>query len=280
MNQFGTLQDRVGWYIRAQGHSLFGALHGLGLRVKEYGLPDLVNLLRESNTTVVRVLTDFTNSDDLETQYQFLMSPLMEIRKKLCGISVPEEQRKNLEELLSIAERNLNRIGEIVKDPTYEDDIVLYNLVQDALFEVCETHPDKFPKKPIFDNKIRFEISSNVHEYPPRHRCSAYEMYLLFYNMLGNAVEAINEGVIRVHIEHKPNESYATFTIESVGSVINEENLQRIRQRILFTTKKDGHGMGMKIVYDILDKYKGNLRVSSDPQTTTTRFEFDLPYRK
>lgn len=67
-------------------------------------------------------------------------------------------------------------------------------------------------------------------------------------------------------------------TFENPG-YIEPDKAQKIVQRQGFTTKPGGQGIGMRIIYDVLDMYHGTLKLESDEQRKITTFTICLPYK-
>lgn len=97
-----------------------------------------------------------------------------------------------------------------------------------------------------------------------------WEMCKVLSNLIDNAIDAM-EGLPasrrRLVITLGENVRQYTFRVENTGEMIPED----IRERIFipgFTTKGDGHGMGLHIVRRTLHERGGDIRVESDDQRT------------
>ena len=97
-----------------------------------------------------------------------------------------------------------------------------------------------------------------------------WEMCKVLSNLIDNAIDAM-EGLPasrrRLVITLGENVRQYTFCVENTGEMIPED----IRERIFipgFTTKGDGHGMGLHIVRRTLHERGGDIRVESDDQRT------------
>ncbi len=85
----------------------------------------------------------------------------------------------------------------------------------------------------------------------------------IIWNLLLNAVEAI-EGSGTVSIEtYAPNNKYVCIKITDNGCGISEDTVRSIFDPF-FTTKKKGTGLGLSIVHRILESYNGQLDVISE----------------
>ena len=97
-----------------------------------------------------------------------------------------------------------------------------------------------------------------------------WEMCKVLSNLIDNAadaMEALPEGKKRLSITLGENVKQYTFRVENTGEMIPES----IREHLFipgFTTKGDGHGMGLHIVRRTLRDRGGDIEVCSDEKTT------------
>jgi len=106
-------------------------------------------------------------------------------------------------------------------------------------------------------------------------------------NLLSNAVESMAGGTVRhltIKTFAKPEEKAVGFVVEDTGPGIPKETISKIFEPF-FTTKKKGKGvgLGLSVVYGIINEHGGTLYVDSDPGKGTrfsiTLFQ-DLPDKK
>lgn len=111
------------------------------------------------------------------------------------------------------------------------------------------------------------EISSAWNDCP----IPGWEMCRIFGNLIDNARDAISSfgisdhSYIRVALGETPNA--LTFSVANNGPKIPEKNLSSIFQ-LGFTTKSEGHGSGLSIVFEILESHGGRIEVQSSDQET------------
>lgn len=97
-----------------------------------------------------------------------------------------------------------------------------------------------------------------------------WEMCKVLSNLIDNAIDAMEnvpQAGRRLSIALGENVKQYTFRVENTGEMIPED----IRERIFipgFTTKGDGHGMGLHIVRRTLKEREGDITVQSDVQKT------------
>ena len=97
-----------------------------------------------------------------------------------------------------------------------------------------------------------------------------WEMCKVLSNLIDNAADAMEglpAGKKRLNIALGENVKQYTFRVENTGAMIPED----VREHIFipgFTTKGDGHGMGLHIVRRTLRERGGDIQVQSDTKQT------------
>lgn len=102
----------------------------------------------------------------------------------------------------------------------------------------------------------------------------------VFLNVILNAIESMPQGgelTIRnsLYKAQQNGAEYVRVEIADTGCGIAPENLNRLFERY-YTTKKEGTGLGLAVVYRIVKAHGGSVSVESKPGTGTTFF-VDLP---
>jgi len=119
----------------------------------------------------------------------------------------------------------------------------------------------------------RMEISESI-----RFFGDESDLFEMLGNVLDNAFKWCNKNVT-VRLEDKPgaNTDNPEFVIivEDDGPGVDEDLIDRITERGVFSEKKQGTGIGLAIVKDILDAYGGKL-VLKKSQLNGARFELYL----
>lgn len=276
----GDKNEVIVWYLHTHAHSMYRSMGNLASTARKTGNQTLILAVRGSIDKFDNAITGFKSTDDVESQYALLMNSISNIPEIVAQGEFDADTQSQLELILEVTNDGLNQVKQVIDNPLHEEPEILYNLLINSYNRAFDSFGDKFSLDKGTINDVDMDINSNIDEEPPKHTCVAYDMYALFHNIFCNALDAMDKGNIRVFLDHKRDKGYATISIENDGSFITEDNLKKIISREQFTTKPDGHGDGLKIVYDILDKYQGTMRVESDHTKKITRFEFDLKYNR
>lgn len=116
-------------------------------------------------------------------------------------------------------------------------------------------------------------------------RVYAEQLRQLFSNLLLNAIEAMPQGG-KIQVRVSPGHEWCgrerrgvCVTVADSGSGMADSLLQQISKHRPFTSKSDGHGMGLSVVQDIVKNHKGVLHVKSStrPGRSGTVFSLFLP---
>lgn len=194
------------------------------------------------------------------------------LKKSLAGL--PEPKRQELENSLSDIQDETKRLDRIIKNflkatrkpPLRFQMDDLNTIMADALSflkpQLDEAHI--FPK---------FVRDTDL----PMFLMDRERLYYAFMNLIKNAIEAMPKGgTLKATITHQ--ESCAMVTITDTGCGITKENLSKIFD-IYYTTKKEGAGLGLMMVYDAIAEHGGKIEVASRPNKGST-FKILLPIRE
>ena len=154
------------------------------------------------------------------------------------------------------------------------------------------------PRKPDLDELNLIDLVSEVlrvQEVELRNRCldvnvevgesippilgDREQVKQAFFNLVKNAMEAMQpHGKLRVLINSDDDFIYVKFI--DTGSGIAEEELPRVLQPY-YTTKKEGHGLGMMIVQRVMRSHGGQLGIeSSKGKGTVITLQFPQKHRR
>lgn len=90
----------------------------------------------------------------------------------------------------------------------------------------------------------------------------------VFINLFSNAVDAM-DGKGTLAVEVRPADNTVQVSVSDTGKGIPPKDIPRIFDPF-FTTKERGIGLGLAIVYNIIEKHKGKIYVESEPDKGTT----------
>ncbi len=125
------------------------------------------------------------------------------------------------------------------------------------------------------DISIKTDISDKILIQADRQRLQE-----AFINLIINAVQAIDNNSGSIFISGIIENDEALITVQDTGMGMDTETLERIFDPF-FSTKEvgQGTGLGLYIVYGIIEKHKGRIRTESTPGNGTTFF-IHLPLAK
>ncbi len=115
------------------------------------------------------------------------------------------------------------------------------------------------------------EILTDFPQNLPSLRVSTSELQQVFFNLINNAIDAMDNEGGKLTIASQQRGNYLVVTVSDTGKGIPEANLDRIFDPF-FTTKPvgKGTGLGLSICYGIIEKMGGKLEVESAVGTGTT----------
>lgn len=101
----------------------------------------------------------------------------------------------------------------------------------------------------------------------------------VFFNLVKNAMEAMQPGG-RLRILARKDDDFVYLQFSDTGSGISEEELSKVFQAY-YTTKTEGHGLGMMIVQRIMREHGGQITIESRKDVgTAITLQFPQPHRR
>lgn len=122
----------------------------------------------------------------------------------------------------------------------------------------------------------QFKDRINIHESYgkiPRINCNIGQLNQVFMNVLMNSSQAMEQGDIWIKTLAIKNN--INIEIKDNGSGIPDEIISKVFDPF-FTTKEDGTGLGLSLVYRIIEDHKGEIKVFSK-EGKGTRILISLP---
>jgi len=148
--------------------------------------------------------------------------------------------------------------------------------------------PAPYPIRSVLEGAVRLVSSQTgpriaIHLDVPDHLTMLVDRQRLqeaFINLIINAIQAIGPEGGTIDIKAARDEEFEVITIADTGEGMSAETLQRVFDPF-FSTKEvgQGTGLGLYIVYGIIEKHQGSIHVESMPGKGTT-FSIRLPLMK
>ena len=102
------------------------------------------------------------------------------------------------------------------------------------------------------------EIHTDFPENLPSLKASASELQQVFFNLVNNAIDAMDNQGGRLTISCRKNQQYIVIKLSDTGKGIAEANLERIFDPF-FTTKPAGTGLGLAVVKKLVEEHVGTI---------------------
>jgi PAS domain S-box-containing protein len=181
---------------------------------------------------------------------------------------------------LRVAEEELSRASEITMQGLQfhrqPSNPVSTNVV-DILESVLTLFRGKFKA-----GRVQVEFGK---EDAPELMCFAGEMRQVFVNLIGNAVEAMQDGgLLKIHVrpgtEWRSGDHGVRITVADTGSGISVETRKRMYEAFYTTKGPAGSGLGLWVTANIVRKHRGCIHVRSKcvPGAGGTVFTLIFPY--
>lgn len=251
-------------------------------------------IMRKAGMNIERLLESLASDRLVHTR----KLDLSEFGKMIAGI------RHDLVSALGVISTSTDLLRDDVHDPQCINDLRRISLatrycgfVLGNLSDlVARTNPNKMSLDitkvideviEIMANRIRPRIylSKNYESGVPRIIADKGQIQRLFMNLIDNALQSIpDDGKISISVleEHKTRSRQSkreiVVKVSDTGVGIPKKNIKKIFN-LAFSTKRQGYGLGLYIVKQILDQHKGSIQVESQEQKGST-FILRLPVER
>lgn len=273
----GNLQEKIQWYIRAHGHSSIGGLNLMWTYFSYHQQKELADIIENT----IDKFENFETTDDPTDQIRNIKNDMNLIEQNIDYVPIESKKKDELQEMVQGIYENIDRIESIISDPGYEEKFYLEDILDSTITELLKRYPqilygDLIGEKNQ-DETIRIQFRKKGSS--RKLIVCGYEIQLLLFNLLSNAIDAIQQqnnqqGIISILFDYK--KEFVHVEIVNTGKQIPEKDLEKIKSKQSFSTKGIHHGKGLQIIYDIGEKYNADVDVSSEPGQTI--FSLSIPY--
>jgi two-component system NtrC family sensor kinase len=183
------------------------------------------------------------------------------------------EQARETDRILEMVDSEAGRCGDIVRN------LLAFSRDTGARFDEAELAPVIERCRLLLHHQAEMlgvALETRVADELPKLVCDQAQVQQMLLALAMNALEATPEGG-RVTIGARPDPEGIALFVADTGSGIPAEHLDRIFEPF-FTTKEAGKGvgLGLAVVYGIVNRHHGRIDVESEPGRGTT-FTARLP---
>lgn len=270
------------------------------MRIRLKGALDEINQFTESLETKIRERTDqlkaahqkLLQSDRLASLGQLSASVAHEINNPISGVlnlsmlmqrimkesGIPKERVEEFRKYLTQVVNETARVGRIVQD------LLAFSRRSKPFRSKIDFNAVVRSTLNLLDHKVSLlgvRVELKLQPDLPQIHCDGSQMQQVVINLLMNAAEAAQsksgEGVVTMTTRLNELKNSLVFEVTDNGCGISEEHLAKIFSPF-FTTKAEGKGigLGLAVVYGIVQAHNGEVEVHSTVNKGTT-FTVILP---
>ena len=185
---------------------------------------------------------------------------------------LPPAKRKEFKESIEIARGEINRLDSIISQFLRAIRPTQPQLKRESVNDIVE-ETARFFGPELQDRHINLEqeLRSDL----PRIDLDRDQMKQVFYNVIKNSIEAMNQrGTLRIRTDK--DDAYVLVSFTDSGGGISPKNLSRVFEPY-FSTKTSGTGLGLLIVRRIVREHGGEMSIQSEEGKGLT-LTIRLPY--
>jgi two-component system NtrC family sensor kinase len=217
-----------------------------------------------------------TVAHELNNPLEGILTYAKLIRRRLQKPDITPEQKEEIQSELTMIADESSRCGTIVKN------LLLFSRRKVGEFKRHDIHAIVEQTLKLIGHHLKMHnivLKTEIQEGLPSIWCDAEQIEQALLALEINAIEAMpGDGMLRIAVMlASPAEIALSITDTGVG--IRDEDLPHIFEPF-FTTKKEGKGtgLGLAVVYGIVERHGGKITVNSAPGGGAT-FTMILPVR-
>ncbi|MBI2429481.1 MAG: HAMP domain-containing protein [Ignavibacteriales bacterium] len=215
-----------------------------------------------------------TVAHELNNPLEGILTYAKLIRKRLQNGSVSEQDNAEIVSELKMIADETSRCGTIVKN------LLLFSRRKVGEMKENDLRAIMDQSLKLIDHHLKMNNITIEKNFDPQLKsiyCDAEQITQALIALEINAVEAMPQGgELRVALLNTQAKGI-TMTISDTGTGIRDEDIPHIFEPF-FTTKREGKGtgLGLAVVYGIIERHSGTITVNSAPNKGTT-FTITLP---
>ncbi len=218
-----------------------------------------------------------TVAHELNNPLEGILTYAKLIRKRMLKPDLSEEQKNEIiEELVMIANETA-RCGNIVKN------LLLFSRKKVGEFKENNIRMIIEQSTKLVEHHLKMHnvaLKFSWDDDLPIVVCDSEQILQALLALEINAVEAMaQEGTLSINVKKGEGENYI-ITLSDTGFGIRPEDMEHIFEPF-YTTKKEGKGtgLGLAVVYGIIERHNGTITVASEMNKGTT-FTITLPLKR
>jgi two-component system NtrC family sensor kinase len=218
-----------------------------------------------------------TVAHELNNPLEAILTYTKLLKRQIFSRPVEAVHAKEWDDELEIISRETQRCGDIVKN------LLLFSKKETGEFvyesvQVILSRSYKLMKHHFEMQDVRFE--QHILTYPPQILCDPQQIQQALIAMFVNSADAMADGgTLTVDIVVDMPRQSIVIAVTDTGTGIKKEDLPQVFEPF-FSTKEGGQGvgLGLSVVYGIVQRHGGSISVDSAPgRGTTFRLSFPIP---
>ncbi len=226
-----------------------------------------LDILQDSINAILKVLELYDTFDLSAVE----ASAVANLKRDVCYLGLVGD----MNEVIADCQTGAERVKDIVQN------LKTFSRLDEAEFKPTDIHEGIDSTIRLLSRYFSGGKVNLVRDYGPIPEVNAYSSQLnqVWMNLLVNAAQAIGGEHGEVRVATTATTDSVTVSVSDTGAGIDPTELNKIFDPF-FTTKPvgEGSGLGLSIVFGIVDRHKGRIDVTSEPGKGTT-FRVILPIK-